>query len=339
MKIAIVKPDHLGDFVLALPALRSLSDRYSDLVLYVATSVRWLAEKLAPELELRSLDAPHLIRDSSHAARQRFQEQVAELARYDVVIFLRNDHVFNAQALGLRVPNAVFIEDRHDRHAAALDRAAVADFVTPYDIDEMFFGDAPPAWPDAPRKVGLSIGAGVVNKKWSPLHWTQLAQQLREAGVESRILCGPREQDEARLIAGAAGLSATRDVIVGGRDLSAFDDAVADLDLVVAADGGTSHLVGRTRPVLSVFGSSPFRRYCPIGSHNRVVTLALPCSPCPGFDVKLVNACLTHECLYGITPAHVMAAISAEAGAPGTVTTLTDGGPWPAQLHYGLSAA
>ncbi len=92
---------------------------------------------------------------------------------------------------------------------------------------------------------------------------------------------------------------------VGSADFAAFVATVADLDLVIATDGGTAHLCALGAPVLSVYGPSPFRRYAPFGLHNRLVTRDLSCSPCCQYAAHLVNSCLSNECMTAISPGTV----------------------------------
>jgi len=47
--IAILKPDHLGDLVLSVPAIRAVRARYRNITLFVASSSRPLAGFLFPE--------------------------------------------------------------------------------------------------------------------------------------------------------------------------------------------------------------------------------------------------------------------------------------------------
>ena len=69
--IAILKPDHLGDLVLSVPAIRAVRARYRNITLFVASSSRPLAGFLFPDIEdIRSADLPHLARNGeAHAAR------------------------------------------------------------------------------------------------------------------------------------------------------------------------------------------------------------------------------------------------------------------------------
>jgi ADP-heptose:LPS heptosyltransferase len=339
VRLAVVKPDHLGDIVLAAPAVNALRRHYPDLVLFAASAYQWLLRELFPGATQGVLDAPHLTRDESSEARRNFSRSAAALREFDLVLVLRRDPVFRPEVFGRWAQNSLFMPDRQNAHETRLQRELLLDLIETYDIGEEFFNGPAPSPPAELRCVGFSVGSGMAHKKWSPLRWSQLGLSLRDEGVEVRVLAGPREVGEARLIAEACGVDPQGDVVVGGTDLSAFDAAIADLDLVIAADGGTAHLASRTKPIVSVFGSSPHRRFCPIGEGNRVITLNLTCSPCPGFDLSTVNACLTHECLYGITHTHVLQVLREPVRPPGWRGEITVTG-WPAaRVFHGLSEA
>ena len=54
-KTAILKPDHLGDLVLAVPAIRVLLETVEEPVLYVNPATTSLARKLFPGCEIRTV--------------------------------------------------------------------------------------------------------------------------------------------------------------------------------------------------------------------------------------------------------------------------------------------
>jgi len=58
-----------------------------------------------------------------------------------------------------------------------------------------------------------------------------------------------------------------------------FLDALAGIDLVVAAYCGTANLCSLRKTIVSVFGSSPWRRYAPFGADNALPTRYEPCTP------------------------------------------------------------
>ena len=67
MKLAVVKPDHIGDLILSSPAIRALSTVIPDLTLFVASKTLKLGRHLFPHVELRTMDLPHLLKSGGAA--------------------------------------------------------------------------------------------------------------------------------------------------------------------------------------------------------------------------------------------------------------------------------
>src|SRR5437879_5500580 len=63
MRVGILKPDHLGDMVLAAPAIGALRRRYPDAVLFCHPRTQALAEHLFPGLRCEPISLPHLDKD------------------------------------------------------------------------------------------------------------------------------------------------------------------------------------------------------------------------------------------------------------------------------------
>jgi heptosyltransferase-2 len=307
MKIAIVKPDHLGDLVLSAAAIRAVRSRYADLTLFVASRNFALARLLFGDIDLRALDLPHLRKGG-----QGQDQPALDFAEFDLVLFLRHDQVLNPERAQLLCNDFIFfpINDRY--HQTLLDYVVASRAVGRYDIDAMFFdGRDAVVRPKAyrpPNSVGLCIAAGFYANSWPLAHWVTLGRALQARGRRIALIAGPSEKELARVAARTLGLGDT-DVIVGSDDFSGFFARVGELDWVIASDGGTAHLCSLAAPVLSLFGGSPFRRYAPFGAWNRLLTLELPCSPCCQYMSRALNGCLSAECLVGITPAIVLRAI------------------------------
>ena len=289
MRLAVVKPDHLGDLVLASAAVRAVAGAHPDLTLFVSSRSRALAGWLFPELEVYTLDLPHLAKADAEDAAP------CDLSGYDAVAFLRRDGVMTPQWADLRTRrHAMFVED-HDTHQSLLDYGVVREFAPAYDIDAHFFPDSGASVAEkaqrSPRRVGLSIGSGFYTNAWPLLRWVELAKALARRGIEVWVVCGPAETGVARVLLDAAGLARDR-LILGRADFAAFSAAVDELDLVVGSDGGTAHLCSLTTPVLSIFGVQSRAPLRPVrareqGRHPDAELLALhPVRRPPGERVR-----------------------------------------------------
>ncbi len=334
-KIAVCKPDHLGDFILAIPALRSLERAGFDFTLYIASANFNLARYHFPQVDLVAVDLPYLRRDATQGAWSSAYKSLGSLRKFDLVLFLRRDAFMAPANFAQWSDTALFIEERDDCHQTHLEHAVVSQLTGGYNVEDVFFGGRDVKFPTRPQTVVFAIGAGFPHKKWSPLYWAELGQMLRARDMAVRILSGPGEVAESRIIAKASGIDAERDVIVGSNDFTAIRQWLNECDVVVAADGGSAHLCSLYKPVLSVFGPSPVARYAPIGMNNRVVTRALTCSPCVGFDLKIINACMSRECLYGLQSQQVLDALLMPSYLPGQTMILAGS---DVHLAFGLSA-
>jgi hypothetical protein len=92
-RICAIKPDHLGDLVLALPNMRFLESRTKVLDLFVQTRLLSVACDLMPGVNVFPIDLNHLTH-SSERARQ-FNENV--LAGCDAVFVFRHDEVMTSE--------------------------------------------------------------------------------------------------------------------------------------------------------------------------------------------------------------------------------------------------
>src|SRR5438094_5539865 len=164
MKIAVVKPDHLGDLVLAAPAIRAVRARYADMSLFVSSRNLGLARLLFGNIELRRLDLPHLSK-----SRENQQAQM-DFTDFDLVLFLRHDQVLNPRQAQLLCKDFIFFPAREDYHQTLLDYMVASRVVGAYDIDAEFYpgdgGSLRQKATRAPRAVGLCIAAGFHANAW-----------------------------------------------------------------------------------------------------------------------------------------------------------------------------
>jgi heptosyltransferase-2 len=309
-RTAILKPDHLGDLVLASPAIRAVRAWAGAVTLHVATRSLPLARFLFPDIDdLRPCDLPHLSRQPIAAAPVEALRR--ELADCDHIVCLRDDAVMRAMLAELG-DRAVIPAGDPTTHETLIQQRAVAGLAGPYSRTRLFSRQQI-QWPASVHHVALCIAAGFVTNRWPLTRWSELGVALLHAGIEVTLVGGPAERDDLRFLARLLRCPAAR-VIEGGDDIRGFLDALGAVDLVIATDGGTAHIASLEKPVLSLFGSSPWRRYAPFGAWNLLITRNEPCSPCAQFSTHVVNGCLTRECLTALLPAQVLSVL--RGGAP-----------------------
>lgn len=313
-KIALVKPDHLGDLVLASPAIRAAQQHFGNVSLFVSDTTRPLARFLFPEIELRSVNLPHLAR--SRNATFDLDGFVSALREFELILWLRDDA--SIRLISERI-NATqdFATGDHLTHETAIHKRMMVRHVGNYSRTKSFSA-VPIRWPVSIRTVGLCVAAGFPTNRWPNVLWLELAGILLHSGLALTLIGGPDEREDVALLARCLNNPSIATVI-GGPDFRSFLDALGDLDVVIATDGGSAHVCSLERPMLSLFGSSPWRRYAPFGKENVVASRDLSCSPCRQFSVEEVNGCMTRECIIGLEPTVIQQVLfAADAAGPRT---------------------
>jgi ADP-heptose:LPS heptosyltransferase len=311
VNLAIVKPDHIGDLILSTPAIRAVAAEYPDVTLFVASKTLALARYLFPNLDLRTMDMPHLLKAAGQSA-------LPDLTSYDLVLFLRRDGQLTPEWAALRTRDYVMPAESHADHQSILDYGVVSEVVIDYDMDALFFEDRFESLKrkalGEPSKIGFSIGSGFYTNIWPLTRWIETGLMLQSEGRDIYIICGPEESAAAAFLARQLGLNASR-IITGSNDFAALFAKLDELDLVIASDGGTAHLCSMQVPLISLFGSSPINRYVPFGKWHRTISLRLSCSPCCQYSTREVNGCLSVECMSEIDAEDVRAAMAHTMGA------------------------
>jgi heptosyltransferase-2 len=336
MRVGVLEPGHLGDLVLAAPALAALRRRFGELTLFCQRGTAPLARHLFPGLRLHIVHFPHLDKTRTPGRPATPASELAEHA--DLLVCLRWDRELERLLDHGELEYHGSGLDRLDIHVAAEQQAVVCPFTGAYDLLSYRYPLAPPLMrPGSLRSVGLCIAAGFPLNAWPLAHWLGLAERLRRRGIECVLLGGPAEAVRLRLLADAfAAANGWRlRVIQGGANFAGVLRSVAEsTDLVIATDSGTAHLASLVRPVLSLFGGSPWRRYAPLGPANWVLSRGLSCSPCVQFDRLRLNTCHTQECLANLTPAQVEACLDAYLEGKELARPTRIGGLWAAQAPW-----
>ena len=300
-RVAVLKPDHLGDLVLASPAIRAIRQHFGDISLWVSSHSLHLARFLFPDLDdLRTVDFEHLSRTSAPVTGPERLRR--ELDAFDFLFCLRDDPVLREFVKELAIPS-VIASGSHRVHETALQKVAVSGIVGAYSRTEMF-SRSRLRWPGSISHVGACIAAGFPTNRWANVRWLELATTLVRDGIRLSLIGGPGETDELAFLSRIMRHLPHR-VIRGGADIGEFLAELEPVDVIVASDGGTAHLCSLRKPICSVFGSSPWRRYAPFGADNVVITRDVACSPCVQFSSGELNGCMTRECMAAILPRNV----------------------------------
>jgi ADP-heptose:LPS heptosyltransferase len=338
VRVGILKPDHLGDLILSAPAVAALRRRFDDVTLLCHPKSLALANYLFPGMPARPMQLPHLDKNRGFdtTAKERLKLLRDEI---DLLICLRWDgqmeRLLSIPEIEYHTPNP-----HSDKHVAAEHHDIVMPFTRAYDILESFnltgFGQLA-SRPKEINSVGLCISAGYHLNAWPMYHWLQLAERFHRDGYRLVLLGGPAEAARLSILAETmqSTLGLRPDIIRGGNDFQATLQQLHELvDLVVATDSGTAHLAALVRPVVSLFGGSPWQRFAPLGPHNLILSRRYHCSPCIQFYRVALNTCHTQECLNGLTPKTVYHCIRAYLDGVDLSTDLNVDGGWMSQSPW-----
>lgn len=290
-------PNHLGDLVMALPALRLLEG--ADLVV-----ARWLA----PLLDLAARGdreaglepawgdvlplergAAGLLRAAMELRRRRHRTGVLLTPSASSALLFRLGGVRHLRGTATDGRGWVVRDPRDPELYRGLHRAQT--------YLDLVAGEVPPERPvprlrvpralrerwweaagagEAPR-VGLCPGSNASSRRWDPERFAELARGLRRRGAEVHVFGGPGERE---ITAAAAG-GAARDW--GGRtDLALLAAGLADCDVVVSNDSGPLHLAAAVgTPTVSLWGAGdPGSTGVTGPEHVMLREAELPCVPC-----------------------------------------------------------
>lgn len=338
-RVLIIKPDHLGDLLLATPALAALREALpaAHLTALVGPWAALMWQRL-PDLDaLETLPFPAFDRAAAKPmplapyalllrAAWRLRQQ-----RYDAALMMRDDHWWGAalallagipRRIGFAHPlcqpllsEALPYDPRQHVTQQALDLVAALTGAKPTP-GPLRFSPTPAAqeWADTWRQqhiapdaqlIIIHPGTGGPTKHWLREHWISLIQGLRQPGRQIVLTGSPAEGAEL-----AAIVAAQPDVLTLSAELT-IDRLAALLShaaLVIGVDSGPLHIaVSQGAPTIHLFGPSDPLRFGPWGdpARQRVISANLPCSPC-GVFAACPRATDPPECMVAIQPAHVL---------------------------------
>lgn len=310
-RLAIRAPNHLGELLLALPALEAASarERRETGTAPVVQVVSWLIPLLAmTDLDARILPLSDR-RDIAAASR--------ELRRYDVrrgillTPSVSSALIFRAAGLDVRrgtagggrawlltdvVNRAPLLEDHRVKEFFAIAGLPVPEGepppprLTAIDAARAAWSDRRRARriPDDGRQlVALFPGANGMARRWPAEKYAALARSL--AGSEYRVLVlgGPEDRPVTEAVTNQAltddGTLDGAVVDMGGRtSLVELAGALDACHLLVTNDTGPMHLAAALdRPIVAIEGPADIRQTRPLANRTRLVgRFDLSCVPC-----------------------------------------------------------
>ena len=159
-------------------------------------------------------------------------------------------------------------------------------------------------------------GVGWKRKRWP--HYTALAKLLQAKGYAVALVGGEHEAQEYNATDWPAGVIS----LLGKYTIPQTAWIIKQATVFIGNDSGPAHIAGAvgTRTI-AIFGATKIEKNRPLGSDITIVTQDLPCAPCQ-YTARW-GKCDSWECVDGITPENVMAAVE----QPAPVISMKDGMP------------
>jgi len=294
-------PNHLGDVVLALPALRAAAP--SDVLVLAG---------LAPLLRLAGLPG-RVIPLTRGAFGAIAAARALRAARYQRGVLL-TPSFSSALIFALGGVAARRGTDTDGRRLLLTDAVPATSFVGVHRAKQYMalVGAAGAAIPrlDIPRPshegrvVGVFPGGNAPSRRWEPGRFAELVGRLAKRGDRVVVFGGPAERELTARVAGDVAVD-----LGGQTDLAQLAAGIASCDLLVTNDTGPLHLAGAVgTPTVSLWGAGDPAVTGPLGARHMMLRHPeLDCVPCTKNDCPL--AVDRYRCLTLITVDDVEAAI------------------------------
>lgn len=317
MKIAVVKPDHIGDFILTIPSFNAIYDLLGPYELFIGTRNKFLYDYFLSDKSIgyNSLDLDYLSKGQEGIS---IDECILMFKDYDYIIILRND--FFMQYLNrVYAFNSIIVEDSF-LHETIKQKNLLIPLLGNYD-HHCYFNKKTIEWPNEIKTIGFCISAGFISNKLPMKFIIEFIHFLLSNDKKVILIGGPSELKDIEFIIKFFGREF--DSIIGSIDLEFFYLELDKVDLVVGSDSGTLHLCSYSKPILGLFTSSPWQIYSPYGKSVKILTSDLLCSPCIQYSKSHFNACIFKRCSLYFTPKLVYKAMLQDNDKVGYISRIS----------------
>ena len=319
--VVIRAPNHLGDVVMALGAIR---DRGGDVVV-VSSLVPLLAMAGIPGRIIpfrRGAGGWFEVMDELR--RGRYRRGILLSGSFSAALLFRAGGVRELRGmsgdgrdflLSDPVPRTAIVGNHRVDNLRLLAGLPPLDRLRPHPLTPP--EDAVVEWrrrlaPEGAPLVGLFPGSNAPARRWDVSRFDALARALVERGARVVVLGAPGER---HLTEAAAGATSGVTDLGGQTDLSGLAAVLSLCTLFVTNDTGPMHLAAAVgTPTLTLWGSSDPGEVHPLGSRDEQVRgERLPCAPCkknvcPRSGAGTLLASARNECMNLIEIPQVLAA-------------------------------
>ncbi len=343
-RILLIRPDHLGDVLLATPSMRALRAARPSAEIH-ALAGPWSADVLEPCEALDrvlTLPFPGFSRSPNASLRSPYQLAWATARqlrgiRYSAAVILRPDHWWGALVawmagipirVGYDLPDvAPFLTQALPRHAehAVLQNARLIERLTNTALDESSLrlaftvASEDRAWVEATlqnaglregkRLIIIHAGAGSLVKHWEPERWAIVADRLaHQADARIVLTGGEAEMQLTQAIAGH--MQETPIMLAGETRIGTLAAVLERAALAIGPDSGPLHLAAAVgTPTVALFGPADPVEFRPWGATQQhiVLTSDIGCRPCRILDWN-GDSLENHPCVRDITAERVVEA-------------------------------
>ena len=148
--------------------------------------------------------------------------------------------------------------------------------------------------------VGINPGStGGRAKRWLPERFAEAADRLCRTIRESRgqqvsvVIVGGKEEEELGQEI-ASHLSSRSLVLSGTTTIRELMAALKRCEVLLSNDSGPMHVANALQvPVVSIFGSTDWRKTAPFGNPDGLVRQPVDCAPCMLLDCPIDHRCMT----------------------------------------------
>lgn len=342
-RVLLIRPDHLGDMLLTIPAIRALKAARPDLELHALVGP-WSAaalENIAEIDRVLTIPFPGFTRaeNDTISSPYLYAVRVSRMLRrigYDSAIVLRPDHWWGgllAHLAGIRrrvgydMPDvAPFLTERvpfEPAHSVVLSLRLVERWTPPLrpeqvalhfpfteadDIDIDALLRRHNLRPDA-RILCIHPGSGTWTKQWDEARWAQVADLLAEQ-LDAHIFLTGRDHELPLAQRIAEAMTHAPAIVAGETHVGQLAALFARAVVVLGPDSGPIHLASAVQtPTVALFGPAKVEEFGTWGPSDRhaVLTSDIGCIGCGILDWG-ADEPEYHPCVRDITVGRVLEA-------------------------------
>jgi heptosyltransferase-2/heptosyltransferase-3 len=342
-RILLIRPDHLGDVLLTIPAIRALRAAYPTAEIHALVGP-WSAAVLAsyPEIDVvLTLPFPGFSRGTKLGMRApydlalRSARQLRKIG-YASALILRPDHWWGAmlakwagipRRIGYDLPDvAPFLTEAipHSHQHAVLQNARLVESLTgesvndqlaltyPVDsLDRVWVDGYLEEWGLSPERPIIAIhpGSGTWVKKWNEENWSFVADTLSDQ-LDAGVVFTGSDHELPLVLRILSQMQRPACVMVGETKVGTLGALYERARLVLGPDSGPLHLaVAVGTPTVALFGPADPVEFGSWGSpeKHRMLWSPIGCRPCRVLDWGS-DAAENHPCVREISVASVLEA-------------------------------